>query len=136
MVPPIPYNPTRTALFHPARERYFFAYPPYENTVALCAEFSRLVYFGRSGEIDKRQLSRFLGDRFDLRTVADVKNPRRFWSKMTTSWSLSFVGPKVVIFSMCWPTWIVFSVTGVFEVNPWAGCTVDSPERLVSYCPY
>ena len=78
MTNPIPYNPTRDALFRPARAADFFVHTPYPNTAALCAELSRFVYCGRAGRIDQDELRQFLSGVFELRVVADVKNSQAF----------------------------------------------------------
>ena len=74
---PIPYNPTRDALYRPASARDFFTYQ-YPSTAALCAELSRFVYYGKGGRIDQDKLRGYLRDVFELRAVADVKNSQAF----------------------------------------------------------
>lgn len=78
MTNPIPYNPTREALFRPAGGADLFTHHPYPSTAALCAELSRFVYYGRGGHIDQAKLRRFLHGVFDLRAVADVMNSQAF----------------------------------------------------------
>lgn len=74
----IPYNPTRDALYRPAKATDFFAHQPYPNTAALCAELSRLAYYGKAGSINQSKLREYLNGVFDLRAVADIDGSQGF----------------------------------------------------------
>lgn len=52
-MPSIPYDPTRTALFHPGRADDFFQLGPLQDDAALCAEMSRLAYVKEASRLER-----------------------------------------------------------------------------------
>ena len=93
---PIPYNPTRDALYRPAMATDFFAHQPYPNTAALCAELSRLAYYGKAGSIDQTKLREYLNGVFDLRVVADVEGSQGFLVENDNMVAMVFRGTEGV----------------------------------------
>ena len=76
------YDASRDSLYRPGAADDFFEHGPYPTTAAVCAELSRLAYFGKAGNIDRTKLSGFLKrGNLELITVADIGGSQGILSK-------------------------------------------------------
>ncbi len=91
----IPYDASPTALFSPGSADNYFAFGGYADDAGLCAEMSRLAYFGRPANIDTKALSGYLS-RVDFRLVGyvDASGQQAFLAARDTTLVLAFRGTE------------------------------------------